>query len=75
MPLEKKKHFSKEVVFEVRPDIQNDIYNLYCCNDTKSEMVFFDIAFIPDFKTSVLMNSLFRKIKENDNLDSLEESD
>ena len=34
-----------------------------------------DVAFIPDYKTSVLMNKLFRNIKENDNLDALEESD
>jgi hypothetical protein len=34
-----------------------------------------DIAYIPDYKTSVMMNKLFRKIKENDNLDTLEESD
>ena len=32
-------------------------------------------AYIPDYKTSVLMNQLFRKIKENVNLDALEESD
>ena len=35
----------------------------------------FSIAFIPDYKTSVMMNSLFRNIKENINLDALEESD
>jgi hypothetical protein len=34
-----------------------------------------DIAFITDFKTSVMMNKLFRNIKENDNLDALEDSD
>jgi hypothetical protein len=32
-------------------------------------------AYIPDYKTSVMMNGLFRNIKENDNLDRLEESD
>ena len=30
---------------------------------------------IPSYKTSVMMNSLFRNIKENSNLDLLEESD
>ena len=30
---------------------------------------------IPDYKTSVFMNNLFRTIKENKNLDFLEESD
>ena len=30
---------------------------------------------LPDYKTSVMMNKIFRKIKENQNLDALEESD
>jgi hypothetical protein len=42
-------------------------------NNNKEE--YFDIALIPDFTTSVMMNKLFRKIKENYNLDALEESD
>ena len=33
------------------------------------------MACIPNFKTSVMMNKLFRNLKENDNLDTLEESD
>jgi len=33
------------------------------------------IAHIPNFNTSVMMNKLFRNIKENDKLDALEESD
>ena len=33
------------------------------------------ITHIPDYNTSVMMNKLFRNIKENDNLDRLEESD
>ena len=68
-----------EAVFKVMPDIQNDIYTLFVYNkdnnskDNINEK--YDTAFIPDYKTSVLMNRLFRKIKENDNLDALEESD
>jgi hypothetical protein len=63
----------REVIFKIKPDIQNDIYYLYCLNNNKEE--YFDIALIPDFTTSVIMNKLFRKIKENENLDALEESD
>jgi hypothetical protein len=59
----------KRDVFCVRPDIQNDIYHLFQSNR------FVDVACIPDYKTSVMMNRVFRRIKENDNLDSLEESD
>jgi hypothetical protein len=66
--------YRKETVFIVQPDIQNDIYHLYFLNDNLKEE-YYKIAYIPDYKTSVMMNSLFRNIKENINLDSLEESD
>jgi hypothetical protein len=35
----------------------------------------YDLALIDSYKTSLFMNKLFRKIKENANLDLLEESD
>jgi DNA repair photolyase len=41
----------------------------------ETKEIYYDTAFIPDFNTSVMMNKLFRKIKENDRLDALEESD
>jgi len=63
-----------EIVFLIRPDIQDDIYDLYCLNEELQEEKH-GIAHIPDYSTSVLMNKLFRVIKENDNLDALEESD
>jgi hypothetical protein len=65
----------KTAVFQVKPDIQNDIYYLYCYDNNSQTLVHYNIACIPDFKTSVMMNKLFRNIKENDNLDFLEESD
>jgi len=58
-----------ECIFKIKADINADIYNLYCHNE------FYNIACIPDYKTSVNMNKLFRNIKENRNLDLLEESD
>ena len=71
----KQNTFNKEHVFIVKPNIQNDIYNLYTLtNDSKTE-IFHDTAYIPNYTTSVMMNKLFRNIKENDNLDRLEESD
>jgi len=62
-------------VFQVKPEIQNDIYYLYCYDNVSKSLVHYNIAGIPDFKTSVMMNKLFRNIKENSNLDLLEESD
>jgi len=63
----------REIVFKVRPDIQNDIYKLFYVDN--GQETFYDFAYITDYKTSVMMNKLFRIIKENQNLDSLEESD
>jgi hypothetical protein len=60
---------NREKVFLVKPDVQNDIYHLYNRNQDN------ETAYIPDYKTSVMMNKLFRNIKENANLDALEESD
>jgi len=64
----------KTTVFLIRPDIQDDIYNLYCLNNNLKEEQH-GIAHIPNYTTSVMMNKLFRNIKENANLDALEESD
>jgi hypothetical protein len=69
----KPQHFKRDVIFLLRPDIQNDVYYLFCLNDDTEEQ--HGIAHIPDYNTSVMMNKLFRIIKENENLDALEESD
>jgi hypothetical protein len=70
-------HLSKkqDSIFKVKPECQPDIYSLYCMDDSSDEPVYYGIASIPDYKTSVMMNRLFRTIKENENLDALEESD
>lgn len=76
LTLYKKKHYieyiknNNKFIFIVKPDLQYDIYHLYIENNE-----YYDIAYIPDFKTSVMMNTIFRNIKENNNLDLLEESD
>ena len=62
-----------KAVFKITADIEPDIYNLFIYKNGTEE--YYDTAIIPDYKTSVMMNKLFRKIKENDNLDAIEESD
>ena len=59
--------------FKVTASITPDIYNLYILENNKE--IFYEYALIDSYKTSVFMNDLFRKIKENKNLDLLEESD
>ena len=67
------KYFVQEAIFHVEADIKNDIYNLFYMKN--NEKKFYDTALINDYKTSILMNKLFRNIKENENLDASEESD
>lgn len=69
-----KQTINKEYVFLVRPDIQDDIYHIYTINNDSKETECGNVH-ISDYNTSVMMNKLFRIIKENDNLDALEESD
>ena len=61
-------------VFQVSADLQFDIYHLFAFGKN-GKPVYYGVAGIPNFKTSIFMNSLFRKIKENQNLDAIEESD
>ena len=61
---------SNRKVFKVIAETQNDIYALYDENDVDC-----GLACIPTYEVSKMMNALFRNIKENRNLDSLEESD
>jgi hypothetical protein len=62
----------KTATFLVKADLSSDIYHLHHPNNANMKST---IACIPDYKTSVFMNGIFRNIKENKNLDSLEESD
>ena len=62
---------SHVIQFHVNADVQNDVYNYYHSESVEPQ----GVLYIPDIKTSVMMNKLFRVIKENDNLDALEESD
>jgi hypothetical protein len=58
-----------DAVFSVTPDLQNDVYRL------GTSAGYHGFAAIQSYETSKFMNKLFRNIKENRNLDLLEESD
>jgi hypothetical protein len=59
-----------KAVFKVKAGLAADNYQLYTLEDT-----FYDTALVSTYKCSVFLNTLFRTIKENANLDLLEESD
>jgi hypothetical protein len=61
--------------FIVRPNIQNDIYELFVSRGGRCEPIFHNFAHISGYKTSVMMNRLFRNITENERLDTMEESE
>jgi hypothetical protein len=69
-----KPQYRMKTVFVVTADIQYDIYHLHAFGKG-SQQVYYNIAYIPSYKTSVFMNGLFRNIRENKNLDYIEESD
>ena len=60
---------NKNTTFMVVADIRPDVYHLTAPDGS------LHIACIPSYAVSVMMNSIFRKIKENVSLDALEESD
>ena len=60
-------------IFKVKATIEADIYELYC--NLNGREIFYNYAMIPSYKASVALNNEFRIIKENNNLDTLEESD
>jgi len=68
--LDKKDYFAN---FKIKPTIKNDIYETYYYD--RGEFKKHNVAYIPSYVCSVMMNRLFRTIKENERLDSLEESD
>jgi hypothetical protein len=69
-----KPQYRQTATFIVKAEIAFDIYRLYAYGKAK-ELVFYGIAYIPNPTVSIMMNKIFRKIKENGNLDAIEESD
>jgi len=69
-----KTQYKYPTVFQVTADIQFDIYHLFAYGKNKKP-VYYNLAYIPNYKSSVFLNGLFRNIRENKNLDYIEESD
>ncbi len=70
-----KKQYKYPTNFKIMADIQYDIYHLYAYNSITNSLIYYDMAYIPNLKISINMNKLFRNIRENQNLDYIEESD
>lgn len=70
----RKEQYQKDTVFSVQADPADDIYRLYTFGPNRT-LLFYDFCMVPDYETSKKMNSLFRRLRENQNLDWIEESD
>jgi hypothetical protein len=69
-----KPQFRNKTVFQVVADVQFDIYHAYA-EGANGVPIYCGPLGMPTYKSSVFMNSIFRKIRENRNLDYIEESD
>jgi len=69
-----KPQYRQPAIFKMTADIQFDVYHMFAYGRNKS-CVYYNVAYIQNYKLSVFMNNIFRTIKENANLDAIEESD
>ena len=73
--------YKKTAYFYVRADTMFDVYFLGSMNmnmDTgmqENTIVYCQNALVQNYKTSVFLNGIFRNIRENANIDAIEESD
>lgn len=66
----------REAVFLVSADTDDDIYHLFCYDNRSADnYTYMDLAYIGTRKESKYMNSQFRNIRENGNVDLGEESE
>jgi len=61
--------------FWVEADLAFDVYHLYAKTSNHNHKILYQYAFVPDMATSKMLNGIFRHIKEDANLDAIEESD
>ena len=61
--------------FLVKASLEPDMYRLYCIDIINKKTYRHGLAFVPTYKSSVYLNSLFRNIVENINIDNIEESE
>jgi hypothetical protein len=65
--------YKQNVYFWIKADLAYDVY--YLGTRKQKEIIYCQNALVLNFKTSVLLNTIFRKIKENQCLDMIEDSD
>jgi hypothetical protein len=66
--------YKQSCTFWIKADIASDVYYLFAM-DSFQQPIFYQYCLIPNYQTSIWMNSLFRNIKENKHLDYIEDSE
>lgn len=74
IPYKMLSNVTSDTILKVKACVQDDMYDLFCLDSANKEK-YVGVAMISTYKASVMMNTIFRNIKENGNLDLLEESD
>lgn len=69
-----KPQYRQKSVFIVKADFRADVYHLFAYGKNKRQH-YYGVGYVPNYETSVRLNTTFRNIKENRNLDAIEESD
>lgn len=68
--------YHKPCYFWVKADLTHDVYHLYAKRSKPfSGDILYQYAFVPNMKTSKMLNGIFRNMKEDHNLDAVEESE
>ena len=73
-PSQQQPQKQRQYCFEVEANLEPDSYSVFRKQDDASRELICS-AHIPTYETSKMMNSLFRRIRENDNIDLIEESE
>jgi hypothetical protein len=56
-----KEKLNKKIIFEISAKEDHDIYFLYYHHTQNKEMKFYDLACVPNYKTSLFLKQLFKK--------------
>jgi hypothetical protein len=58
-----KPQYKMTTIFKIMADLQFDVYNLFAYGKNRS-CIYYNIAYIPNYKTSVFMNTILEKSKK-----------
>jgi hypothetical protein len=70
-----KQIYNETCIFAVTAMPTFDVYHLHAYRDANHPREFAGVAGVPSLQKSVFLNQLFRNIRENQNIDAIEESD